>query len=123
MVGGLVNHIISQAQIKGITNQRSEHAFEYRSLHRDHALLLQELDENQVSVGQGQHFPWLPLQDLFDEYLCESFMHLGPFLSGAFGVGAEEGVVSRKDRFGPMNQDRKSTRLNSSHLGISYAVF
>src|SRR5947199_6687948 len=25
--------------------------------------------------------------------------------------------------FGPQNGDRKSTRLNSSHLGISYAVF
>src|ERR1039458_4490749 len=24
---------------------------------------------------------------------------------------------------GPLNADRKSTRLNSSHLGISYAVF
>src|SRR6476659_11021349 len=26
-------------------------------------------------------------------------------------------------RFGRSRQDRKSTRLNSSHLGISYAVF
>src|SRR5262245_35132394 len=34
---------------------------------------------------------------------------------------AEAELMARKDR-GPL-QDRKSTRLNSSHLGISYAVF
>src|SRR5258705_7659583 len=27
------------------------------------------------------------------------------------------------DQAGPIARDRKSTRLNSSHLGISYAVF
>src|SRR5262245_21588657 len=32
-------------------------------------------------------------------------------------------VVSLSERRGPRRQDRKSTRLNSSHLGISYAVF
>src|SRR5258705_2687697 len=29
----------------------------------------------------------------------------------------------RKHRAGSCSEDRKSTRLNSSHLGISYAVF
>src|SRR5205814_6161928 len=42
---------------------------------------------------------------------------------GAFGHGAYNGI-SGKPIFYWLNQvDRKSTRLNSSHLGISYAVF
>src|SRR5437899_8162169 len=32
-------------------------------------------------------------------------------------------LVDSGVRFGPRFPDRKSTRLNSSHLGISYAVF
>src|SRR5437899_7423159 len=32
-------------------------------------------------------------------------------------------LVAGKDGVGVALQDRKSTRLNSSHLGISYAVF
>src|SRR5262245_64153832 len=41
-------------------------------------------------------------------------------------AGLELVVTVRKLRIGRAyggNQDRKSTRLNSSHLGISYAVF
>src|ERR1035438_9450098 len=34
-----------------------------------------------------------------------------------------EGKVSPKDDIETINTERKSTRLNSSHLGISYAVF
>src|SRR5256885_7642415 len=34
---------------------------------------------------------------------------------------AKEGAIVMHP--GPMNRDRKSTRLNSSHLVISYAVF
>src|SRR5947199_5777448 len=32
-------------------------------------------------------------------------------------------LASLVERFGADHEDRKSTRLNSSHLGISYAVF
>src|ERR1035441_1210336 len=32
-------------------------------------------------------------------------------------------VLARVSRATPSTSDRKSTRLNSSHLGISYAVF
>src|SRR5256885_6073864 len=46
---------------------------------------------------------------------------------GARARGAEEGVVGRdRVRVAAVDveaQDRKSTRLNSSHLVISYAVF
>src|SRR5947199_7749646 len=33
------------------------------------------------------------------------------------------GIGATLTRFGELIKDRKSTRLNSSHLGISYAVF
>src|SRR2546426_8144410 len=36
---------------------------------------------------------------------------------------SERDADGRADRRGPAGQDRKSTRLNSSHLVISYAVF
>src|SRR5258705_10075603 len=42
------------------------------------------------------------------------------------GADPEEGLgcsSRRLRRARPSGQDRKSTRLNSSHLGISYAVF
>src|SRR5258705_9021099 len=39
------------------------------------------------------------------------------------GDGTHERMVVNVARFDVRVQDRKSTRLNSSHLGISYAVF
>src|SRR5262245_35942953 len=42
----------------------------------------------------------------------------------ALGAVSETGKVYLNSEFlEPPSQDRKSTRLNSSHLGISYAVF
>src|SRR5437899_7880233 len=41
-----------------------------------------------------------------------------PPVEGGEGGEAEPGLVPQEDQI-----DRKSTRLNSSHLGISYAVF
>src|SRR3712207_7127854 len=38
------------------------------------------------------------------------------------GARAPDGVVGHAD-LGRVHQDRKSTRLNSSHANISYAVF
>src|SRR5262245_62821050 len=44
--------------------------------------------------------------------------------AGAAGDGAGVGVVGDGSHLaGEVGGDRKSTRLNSSHLGISYAVF
>src|SRR5205814_10008065 len=45
--------------------------------------------------------------------------HGGARRGGLVGVVHQLGAVGRGER----GQDRKSTRLNSSHLGISYAVF
>src|SRR5262245_65183024 len=49
-----------------------------------------------------------------------------PAVDEAVGHGdsvAVGGVVVRLDHGARRGRDRKSTRLNSSHLGISYAVF
>src|SRR5256885_7090277 len=49
--------------------------------------------------------------------------------SGATSSGSRFNIVSIRlasfssSSFGPVDRDRKSTRLNSSHLVISYAVF
>src|SRR5205807_10392461 len=45
------------------------------------------------------------------------------FASGLFGLVTLEGASQRKRRQTTIARDRKSTRLNSSHLVISYAVF
>src|SRR5438034_4907307 len=54
--------------------------------------------------------------------VCESFAHRRKLLAGQTLQSA-----LRLDRLAPsrlgMHQDRKSTRLNSSHTVISYAVF
>src|SRR5262245_63821527 len=42
---------------------------------------------------------------------------------GARGGAAHQLAWRERARVGPHLPDRKSTRLNSSHLGISYAVF
>src|SRR5256885_13274113 len=38
-------------------------------------------------------------------------------------IGADAGFAECRRIFGAQERDRKSTRLNSSHLVISYAVF
>src|SRR3712207_7309595 len=45
-------------------------------------------------------------------------VHVGFDAAGAAGAGTRGGL-----RFIPSTPDRKSTRLNSSHANISYAVF
>src|SRR5688500_19062895 len=44
-------------------------------------------------------------------------------LSGPGASGSRPMPVGRQQEPGGWNRDRKSTRLNSSHLVISYAVF
>src|SRR3712207_7250896 len=43
--------------------------------------------------------------------------------AGARGAGAPAGLAPAQGRALPTGADRKSTRLNSSHANISYAVF
>src|ERR1035441_6789351 len=47
----------------------------------------------------------------------------GQALNVANPRDVEDGAPSRFHRLSGVRRDRKSTRLNSSHLGISYAVF
>src|SRR5947199_6341974 len=77
-------------------------------------------------------FPYTTLFRSFDQsdgddLLLGEWINCEPaFSCGGRGERLESGevddVVHRRDRQG-RNLDRKSTRLNSSHLGISYAVF
>src|SRR5438309_5800353 len=43
--------------------------------------------------------------------------------AGGSGLAADEGAALGVTGVRPANRDRKSTRLNSSHSSISYAVF
>src|SRR6266487_5710238 len=47
----------------------------------------------------------------------------GPGGLAAAGLDAEAGAVPGPELLGRSRDDRKSTRLNSSHPSISYAVF
>src|SRR5207245_2967453 len=48
---------------------------------------------------------------------------LGGRYEGTFSDGRIEGSITAIDGPGQLSLDRKSTRLNSSHGSISYAVF
>src|SRR5262245_61751867 len=54
--------------------------------------------------------------DLFDRFGCP-----GPHIQATFRCLVRQGNIDPKQQ--ETLKDRKSTRLNSSHLGISYAVF
>src|SRR5205814_2886081 len=45
------------------------------------------------------------------------------FFGTSLGVSLERGLPTDEGHENHLRTDRKSTRLNSSHLGISYAVF
>src|SRR3989454_6626383 len=55
--------------------------------------------------------------------LSDKFTGLARVMSGKYDWKPGHGVRSVGDVFNLIVRDRKSTRLNSSHLVISYAVF
>src|SRR3989442_7684416 len=69
----------------------------------------------------------LSLHDALPIYVGSAIHHQGR--SGAYRgdrvrqARTIQGVVERGEEFRRSNGDRKSTRLNSSHVRISYAVF
>src|ERR1035438_10854591 len=83
-------------------------------------------DTDLVTRASGFH-PW----DAMTPMALSAILKRGPFRSTAeTGCGGSTIVLSHaSDRHtafaidGKDRTDRKSTRLNSSHLGISYAVF
>src|ERR1039458_10716451 len=58
---------------------------------------------------------------VYRELARNTTYHEEPFLRGYFHMNADYFTRQRRQRLRRL--DRKSTRLNSSHLGISYAVF
>src|SRR5256885_2627366 len=57
-------------------------------------------------------------------FICTNPDPTGPSAEGALpAAGSVAAMISKATGVEPMNRDRKSTRLNSSHLVISYAVF
>src|SRR5437899_5157574 len=71
--------------------------------------------------GAGATFPYPIYSKWFDEYAKISRSVNFNYQSIGSGGGIRQ-ITARTVDFGA-TEDRKSTRLNSSHLGISYAVF
>src|SRR5438067_5561568 len=71
-------------------------------------------------------FPYTTLFRSNDDVLLQAAQVVHLALNGGFGEHAR-GLLERRrrdERLGRQRcQDRKSTRLNSSHVSISYAVF
>src|SRR5699024_11763378 len=76
-----------------------------------------------ISCGQGRRGGWRAarlLIDLFDLFVNQK--RVSP--SGGFQTKqSAQGAQNAKRQPGRRGGDRKSTRLNSSHVSISYAVF
>src|SRR5690606_41475173 len=76
------------------------------------------------------HSPLLPYTTLFRSLGLFDPVTMGPVLEEKYGIPQRKltgrmspWAVKRLDEFGGDISDRKSTRLNSSHVKISYAVF
>src|SRR5437899_6322650 len=83
------------------------------------------------SFGSEDTVQWLIRIEMFPKFLGRNiFLILLNNLSLSKAVGEYfwtyascELFLKGEEGFGELFGDRKSTRLNSSHLGISYAVF
>src|ERR1022692_1567547 len=94
---------------------------EIRSLRRD--VLTAKTDSLSTVAIRWQDVTRVRSEVPFEIILTDGSTRSRPsttFSSGAWTVGAAKVVRTPKR---PSNTDRKSTRLNSSHLVISYAVF
>src|SRR5258705_2742331 len=71
-------------------------------------------------------FPYTTLFRSIQALQGERRLHRRPQFRPVRGIRADDHVRRQPHGFraqGGIEEDRKSTRLNSSHLGISYAVF
>src|SRR5207253_5323922 len=83
-----------------------------------------------LGAGKSAMAAWLA-KTLLDDYGVEHVLVLVPWVSiqgdvdkGMLGAFGETMGLDARDRFFTYGRrDRKSTRLNSSHVAISYAVF
>src|SRR5688500_12167147 len=106
------------------------------------AIAVRKLLEERFPGGQVKYIAKSPYFGLYEVMYDETMMYVDPkvnyvFVGNIFDTKTRTNVTERKARelnrvaFGdlPLNlamvkvKDRKSTRLNSSHLVISYAVF
>src|SRR5438045_8232604 len=79
-------------------------------------------DFSATSAAKASLPDLLAVADSFGRTGMTSAPHLNTALL-AEPASADPAMPSPKPRFVYGGRDRKSTRLNSSHLGISYAVF
>src|SRR5205814_9551647 len=87
--------------------------FPYTTLFR--SLLIEACKSAGIEIPSFCYYPGLSLQAACR--MCVVRIEKMPKLQTACTVPITDGMVVTNER------DRKSTRLNSSHLGISYAVF
>src|SRR3712207_8227131 len=69
-------------------------------------------------------FPYTTLfRSIGDDFYAHAHASIREFCRIGDRVVLQNGVVVGGDGYGFAKRDRKSTRLNSSHANISYAVF
>src|SRR3712207_8282466 len=76
-------------------------------------------DESHASMNMTEQEVDAALRIVIDMYLFVTGMNITEL--EAAGYNADE--MQRESTVIPVHSDRKSTRLNSSHANISYAVF
>src|SRR5207244_12618119 len=87
-------------------------------------LLVQQTCEMISSTDPAPiHFYTLSLHDALPIYSSTRFIHDHLFPAANTGIAALRGQPAVIEAQGGNSRDRKSTRLNSSHQIISYAVF
>src|SRR5690625_5748894 len=93
--------------------------------------VLELLESFEVGTGRASELDFrLPIQYVIREHASDYRGYAGRFEAGSVAVGdtvyldgGRTSTVTHIDRPEPAERDRKSTRLNSSHVANSYAVF
>src|SRR5262245_63454304 len=94
--------------------------FEIGAEYKTHARTITETDIVSFVNLFGFHEPLF----IDMEFVKNNSIFGSRIAPGSFTFGLSEGMTIQSGLVkGGMALDRKSTRLNSSHLGISYAVF
>src|SRR5207253_10481337 len=81
-----------------------------------------------LAVAEKQGADWRKISgtlqnDILKEYIAQKEYIYPPEPSMRLVIDTFEFGVKNTPKFNTMEGDRKSTRLNSSHVAISYAVF
>src|SRR5574338_1340514 len=119
MDNGMLQNLIDEDSLSGITSNPS--IFESAVLSRP------DYDDDIKKFSGEQKSN----EDIFFEFAISDIKRAADILKPVYEkANGRDGLVSMEvstllanDTEGSIKQDRKSTRLNSSHHGISYAVF